>query len=115
MPELLIIKTGSTLPSLVARKGDFEDWVLRGMGMDRGEADILDVTAGAPLPSREGLAGIIITGSHAMVTDRPYRRGTDTESALAELRRCAGSQFDPRVVEAFCAVIARLGVAQAAA
>src|SRR3954469_19052504 len=40
----------------------------------------------------------------AMVTDRPYRKGTDTESALTELRRCAGTQFDPRVVEAFCAV-----------
>jgi diguanylate cyclase (GGDEF)-like protein len=51
----------------------------------------------------------------AMVTDRPYRRGTDSESALAELRRCAGSQFDPRVVEAFCAVMTRVGVAQAAA
>ena len=27
--------------------------------------------------------------------------------ALDELRRCAGTQFDPRVVEAFCRVIAR--------
>ena len=43
----------------------------------------------------------------AMVTDRPYRRGTDPASALAELRRCAGSQFDPAVVEAFCAVASR--------
>jgi two-component system cell cycle response regulator len=51
----------------------------------------------------------------AMVTDRPYRRGTDSESALAELRRCAGSQFDPAVVEAFCAVMARVELAHAAA
>jgi diguanylate cyclase (GGDEF)-like protein len=43
----------------------------------------------------------------AMVTDRPYRKGTDAGSALAELRRCASSQFDPRVVEAFCAVASR--------
>jgi two-component system, cell cycle response regulator len=43
----------------------------------------------------------------AMVTDRPYRRGTDSASALQELRRCAGSQFDPRVVDAFCAVAQR--------
>jgi putative nucleotidyltransferase with HDIG domain len=37
---------------------------------------------------------------NAMTTDRPYR-GRRTESAArAELRRCAGSQFDPRVVDA---------------
>jgi two-component system, cell cycle response regulator len=51
----------------------------------------------------------------AMVTDRPYRRGTDSASALAELRRCAGSQFDPRVVEAFCAVAARTALVAPAA
>ena len=41
----------------------------------------------------------------AMVTDRPYRKGIGRELALAELRRCAGSQFDPAVVEAFVAEI----------
>jgi diguanylate cyclase (GGDEF)-like protein len=38
----------------------------------------------------------------AMVTDRPYRTGMPVAEALAELRRCAGSQFDRRVVEEFC-------------
>src|SRR3954447_4052727 len=51
----------------------------------------------------------------AMVTDRPYRKGTDTDSALTELRRCAGSQFDPSVVEAFCAVADRSFAATATA
>jgi HD-GYP domain-containing protein (c-di-GMP phosphodiesterase class II) len=51
----------------------------------------------------------------AMVTDRPYRRGTDSASALAELRRCAGSQFDPAVVEAFCAVAERTTLVRLAA
>ena len=41
----------------------------------------------------------------AMVTDRPYRAGTDSESAIRELRRCAGSHFDRAVVEAFCAML----------
>jgi HD-GYP domain-containing protein (c-di-GMP phosphodiesterase class II) len=50
----------------------------------------------------------------AMVTDRPYRRGTDSESALAELRRCAGTQFDPAVVAAFCAVMSRVEIARVA-
>src|SRR2546421_39461 len=37
----------------------------------------------------------------AMVTTRPYRIGMSPEDALAELRRCAGTQFDPAVVDAF--------------
>jgi diguanylate cyclase (GGDEF)-like protein len=39
----------------------------------------------------------------AMVSRRPYRAPVTHEQALAELRRCAGSQFDSRVVEAFIA------------
>lgn len=34
----------------------------------------------------------------AMTTTRSYRKAMDTEAALAELRRCAGTQFDPDVV-----------------
>lgn len=37
----------------------------------------------------------------AMTADRPYRRGRSTAEAIEELRRCAGTQFDPRVVDAF--------------
>ena len=37
----------------------------------------------------------------AMIADRPYRRGMPAEEARAELERCAGTQFDPTVVEAF--------------
>ena len=36
----------------------------------------------------------------AMTTDRSYRKARSAEEALAELRRCAGTQFDPDVVEA---------------
>jgi HD-GYP domain-containing protein (c-di-GMP phosphodiesterase class II) len=37
----------------------------------------------------------------AMVADRPYRRGRSAEEARAELTNCAGTQFDPAVVDAF--------------
>jgi two-component system cell cycle response regulator len=49
----------------------------------------------------------------AMTTDRPYQAGTDAESALAELARHAGTQFDPAVVAAFARLIA--GTRQVAA
>jgi HD-GYP domain-containing protein (c-di-GMP phosphodiesterase class II) len=37
-----------------------------------------------------------------MTTDRPYQPAVSLEEALDELRRCAGTQFDPDVVEVFC-------------
>ena len=39
----------------------------------------------------------------AMTTDRPYRKGLTLDEAFAELRKYSGSQFDPRVVDAFFA------------
>ena len=44
----------------------------------------------------------------AMTTPRVYRRSVTPEAAVAELRMCAGTQFDPAVVEAF---VAELNVA----
>jgi HD-GYP domain-containing protein (c-di-GMP phosphodiesterase class II) len=37
----------------------------------------------------------------AIVSDRPYRAGRTPDEALQEILRCSGSQFDPKVVEAF--------------
>jgi diguanylate cyclase (GGDEF)-like protein/PAS domain S-box-containing protein len=42
----------------------------------------------------------------AMVSDRPYRAPLTSVQALAELRRCAGAQFDPHVVHVFSDVLA---------
>jgi two-component system cell cycle response regulator len=37
----------------------------------------------------------------AMIAERPYRPARAPADALAELRRCAGTQFDPQIVDAF--------------
>jgi len=42
----------------------------------------------------------------AMRQDRPYAESMSEDAALAELRRCAGAQFDAQVVDAFAAVLA---------
>ena len=41
----------------------------------------------------------------AMTSDRPYRSARTSETAVDELRRCAGRQFDPFVVEALISVL----------
>jgi len=44
-----------------------------------------------------------VADSHeAMVSDRPYRSGLSEADALAELKRCSGTQFDGRIVDLFC-------------
>ena len=41
----------------------------------------------------------------AMTNARPYRKAINTEDALAELKNCSGTQFDPRIVELFTQVV----------
>jgi two-component system, cell cycle response regulator len=45
----------------------------------------------------------------AMTSERPYAAALSPQEALDELQRCAGTQFDPVVVEAFLAVARELG------
>ncbi len=41
----------------------------------------------------------------SMISDRPYRSSLGRERAISELKRCSGTQFDTRVVEAFLRVL----------
>lgn len=47
----------------------------------------------------------VVDAYDAIVSDRVYRKGRSSAEAIAELRRCAGSQFDPAVVEALATLI----------
>jgi HD-GYP domain-containing protein (c-di-GMP phosphodiesterase class II) len=36
-----------------------------------------------------------------MISDRPYRKALPMSHAREEIRRCSGTQFDPKIVEVF--------------
>ncbi|MBR1693252.1 MAG: HD domain-containing protein, partial [Lachnospiraceae bacterium] len=42
-----------------------------------------------------------------MVNDRPYHKAMPEKMAIQELRRCAGTQFDPHIIEVFTALLER--------
>ncbi len=70
MRPLLIVKTGSSLPELVARRGDYEDWIASGLGLGSERVQVVAVQAGAVLPEPEEVAGAVVTGSSALVSRR---------------------------------------------
>jgi two-component system cell cycle response regulator len=65
-----------------------------------------DALAGEDIPLGARIVAVC-DAFHAMTTDRPYKRACAVREALAELRRCAGTQFDPAVLEAFADTLQR--------
>jgi HD-GYP domain-containing protein (c-di-GMP phosphodiesterase class II) len=63
-----------------------------------------DGLAGEEIPLDSRII-LVCDAFHAMIADRPYRRGRSVEAALAELECCAGTQFDPAVVQALASVV----------
>lgn len=64
-------------------------------------AGYVDGLAGRAIPLSARIIAVCDTFS-AMTSDRPYCPAVAVADALAELRRCAGTQFDPEVVRVFC-------------
>ncbi len=68
--EFAIIKLGSTFGWLSEREGDFEDWVLARLHRSAEDVRIVRPLDDEPLPEPFRLRGAILTGAHAMVTER---------------------------------------------
>jgi len=47
----------------------------------------------------------VVDAYYAITTDRPYRRALPKDKAISEIKKNAGSQFDPEVVEMFLSII----------
>ena len=65
-----ILKTGETLPPVKAVRGDFEEWIMKALGLPEDDVAVSSLYAGEPTPEISSVGGVIVTGSPAMVTDR---------------------------------------------
>jgi signal transduction histidine kinase/putative methionine-R-sulfoxide reductase with GAF domain len=70
--------------------------------------------AGEEIPLASRILALV-DAFEAMTLGRPYRDSVPESEALAEIRRCSGSQFDPKVVEEFERILAERGVERNAA
>lgn len=70
MKPVLIIRTGRAPDAIRARHGDFPHWFRLVAGLRRERVQVVDVAAGEALPPAQAVAGAIITGSGAMVTEQ---------------------------------------------
>jgi len=86
---------GETPRALNIVRSHHERWDGRG---------IPDGLAGEAIPLEARIAAVADTFD-AMTSARPYRPGVPLPATIAELQRCAGAQFDPRVVNAFVQAI----------
>jgi GMP synthase (glutamine-hydrolysing) len=69
MKPVLIIRTGRAPDAIRARHGDFPHWFRLGTRLSPQRLRIVDVANGDLLPAPQEVAGAIITGSAAMVTE----------------------------------------------
>ena len=124
VPEAILTKPGPLTPEEVVemqRHAEVGARILQNLEVLRDAAPLVrhhqerwDGRRDGPYPGYPaGLSGdaiplgsriiAVVDAFDAMTTDRPYRASLGVDAALAELRREAGKQFDPRVVEVFVA------------
>ena len=87
----LIAPVGSAEPALPFVLYHHERWDGSGYPTNR---------LGVEVPEGARLLAVV-DAFDAMTSTRPYRRALSTFHALAEIERCAGSQFDPTIAHAF--------------
>ncbi len=98
--KLLIVQTGSALPAVRERFGDFPAWFQRGLSLPPDRIEIVRVDTGGILPPPQSVAAAVITGSGAMVSERldwsertaDWLRGAAQEG-LPMLGVCYGHQL----------------------
>ena len=116
MPDEILRKAGELASSewtIMKRHPAYGARILAGIPFLSGAAEIVrhhhERYDGSGYP--DGLAGeeiplgarifALADAFDAMTSDRPYRKAMSLDDALAEIKRCAGAQFDPAIATAF--------------
>lgn len=68
--QITIIEAGRTFEPLAGQRGDFADWIGEGLAVDSSRLKVVAAFAGETLPAPEVVTALVVTGSHAMVTEQ---------------------------------------------
>jgi len=106
--EMSIMRRHCEIGFRIARSSlDLEpiaDWILKHQEHWNGKGYPMGL-AGEDIPVECRIMAII-DAYDAMTNDRPYRQAMDSQEAITEIKRCAGTQFDPGLVEKFIEMVA---------
>ncbi|WP_455540162.1 glutamine amidotransferase [Terrisporobacter sp.] len=69
MKKIIILKMGDTLESVAKQHGEFPNYIIKKAELDEKDIIVVDCAKDEKLPNIDKIKGIIITGSHSMVTD----------------------------------------------
>ena len=108
--ERVIIETHPALGEVIVRKAPALSYTLPGVRHHHERWDgkgYPDRLAGEDIP-RVGRLLALADTFDAMTSDRPYRKGLSWATALAEIEKGAGTQFDPALSPVFVAMMRRL-------
>jgi GMP synthase (glutamine-hydrolysing) len=70
MKKLIVIKIGNTFSDVAKSYGDAEHWIQATMGHTRSAMLVVDPRRESDMPTPDDVAGVVIAGSRAMVTER---------------------------------------------
>ena len=70
MKPFLILKLGAPKADIIARLGEYSDWIARTIAPVQHPVRVLDIIGGEALPAVDSAVGVILTGSVHMVGER---------------------------------------------